>query len=503
MRLGQAELRAPRERTGARMNRRKAVRTMGAAALGFAAVARDVRAETEAGQEATEILILGGCIVNADASQLADVRVLGDTIAEIGPDLAPSSGARIIDATGRLVIPGGIDPHAHLQGSFVDDLTSGTAAAVAGGITAVGTFANPRDGENAVEAMDRSLAEVAERAIADVFFHARSWPPTSDFAALMPELAARGQPSHKIFMTRRDFGTHRVAFIEVLEAARDAGVVTLMHCEDTAILQAALSRLRAEGRTSLEHYAESRPVLAEVAATQEAVVLCELTGAPIHFVHLSCERALDAARNANTVALPLTIETRPLYLYFTDQALLRADGPLYVGQPPLRSQNDVEAMWRGLADGRITFLATDHAPWTREQKMDPELDVGRLRPGVSDLRFMLPLLYSEGVRKGRISEERFVEVVSTSAARTFGLYPERGVVREGSLADLVVFDPELERTAGADDDPSRSDYTPFEGWAVTGWPVTTIRRGEVVYEDGRVTGQPGTGRPAERRPRGA
>ena len=485
------------------MNRRKAVRTMGAAALGLAAVARDGGAESRARQEAGEILIRGGRVVNEDASRLADVRILGDTIAEIGPDLAPGSGARIIDATGRLVIPGGIDPHAHLQGSFVDDLTSGTAAAVAGGITAVGTFANPREGENAVEALDRSLAEVAEHAIGDVFFHARTWPPTPELAAMMPELAARGQPSHKVFMVARDFGAHRTAFIEVLEAARDAGVVTLMHCEDAAILQAALGRLRAEGRTSLEHYAESRPVLAEVAATQDAVVLCELTGAPMHLVHLSCERALDAARNPHAVGLPLTIETRPLYLYFTDEALLRADGPLYVGQPPLRPQSDVQAMWRGLADGRITFLATDHAPWTREQKMDPALDVGRVRPGVSDLRFMLPVLYSEGVRKGRISEERFVEVVSTGAARTFGLYPERGVVHEGSLADLVVFDPELERTVSAADDPSRSDYTPFEGWTVTGWPVTTIRRGEVVYEDGRVTGQPGTGRPAERRPRSA
>ncbi len=489
------------------MNRRNAVRSMGAAAmgaaaLGLAAAARDGSAETRVRQEAGEILIRGGRIVNADGSQLADVRVLGDTIAEIGPDLAPGAGARIIDATGRLVIPGGIDPHTHLQGSFVDDLTSGTAAAVAGGITTVGTFANPRVSENAVEAMDRSLAEVAEHAIADVFFHARTWPPTPDFAAMMPELAARGQPSHKVFMTARDFGAQRAAFMGVLEAARDAGVVTLMHCEDGAILQAALGRLRAEGRTSIEHYAESRPVLAEVAATQDAVVLCELTGAPMHLVHLSCERALDAARNPGTVALPLTIETRPLYLYFTDEAYLRADGRLYVGQPPLRLRSDVEAMWRGLADGRITFLATDHAPWMREQKMDPERDVGQLRPGVSDLRFMLPVLYSEGVRKGRISEERFVEVVSTGAARTFGLYPERGVVRQGSLADLVVFDPELERTASAADDPSRSDYTLFEGWTVTGWPVTTIRRGEVVYEDGRVTGQPGSGRPARRRPRG-
>ena len=501
------------------MNRRKAVRTMGAAALGIAAAPRDdgtgtpglqgagtvapQGADTTAPQEVDEILIRSGRIVNADASQLADVRILGDVIAEIGPDLAPGPGARIIDATGRLVIPGGIDPHTHLQGGFVDDLTTGTAAAVAGGITAVGTFANPSGGENAVQAMDRTLAEVAERAIGDVFFHARTWPPTPEFAAMMPDLAARGQPSHKVFMTSQDFGVQRTALIQVLEAARDAGVVTLMHCEDSAILHAALARLRAEGRTSLEYYAESRPVLAEVAATQDAVLLCELTGAPMHLVHLSCERALEAARTPNTVGLPLTIETRPLYLYFTDQAFLREDGPLYVGQPPLRAQSDVQAMWRGLADGRITFLATDHAPHTRARKMDPALNVGRVRPGVSDLRFMLPVLYSEGVRNGRLSPERFVEIVSTGAARTFGLYPERGVVREGSLADLVVFDPGLERTVSADDDPSNSDYTLFEGWTVTGWPVTTIRRGEVVYEDGRVTGQPGTGRPVDRRPRGA
>ena len=218
------------------MNRRKAVRTMGAAALGLTAVARDAGAETRPRQQPGEILIRGGRIVNANGSQLADVRVLGDTIADIGPDLAAGSGARIIDATDRLVIPGGIDPHAHLQGNFVDDLTSGTAAAVAGGITAVGTFANPRNGENAVEAMDRSLAEVAERAIGDVFFHASTWPPTAEFAAMMPELAACGQPSHKVFMVREDFGAQRTALIEVLEAARDAGVVTLMHCEDQAIL---------------------------------------------------------------------------------------------------------------------------------------------------------------------------------------------------------------------------------------------------------------------------
>lgn len=499
------------------MNRRDAIKRAAAAAAGLAAGAppilaggaspapnatdpRAVRERTPSRQPAPEVLLRGGRVVNADASRLADVRIVGERITEIGPGLAAGPDARVVDATARLVMPGGIDPHAHLQGSFVDDLTTGTSAAVAGGITTVGTFAYARGDENAVEAMDRWLAEVSRTAVGDVFFHAASWPPTSEFAALMPALAARGQPSHKVFMTRGDFGAHRRAFMDVLEAARDAGVVTLMHCEDAAILDAALTRLRAEGRTSLAHYPESRPELAEIAATQDAVALCAATGAPMHFVHLSSERALDAARDPAFGALPITIETRPLYLYFTEEWLRGPEGPLYVGQPPLRSANDVEAMWEGLRDGRIDMLATDHAPWTRAQKMDPELNVGRLRPGVSDLRFVRPVLFSEGVRRGRLSAERYVDVTSTAAARAFGLYPERGVIREGSLGDVMILDPDLTHVVDAADDPSRSDYTPFQGWALTGWPVMTIRRGEIVYEDGRVTGRAGSGRAAVRRP---
>jgi dihydropyrimidinase len=252
-------------------------------------------------------------------------------------------------------------------------------------------------------------------AVGDVFFHASSWPPTPEFAEMMPDLAARGQPSHKIFMTRGNFGEYRREVINILEAARDAGVVTLMHCEDGAILDAALTNLREQGRTSLAYYAESRPELAEITATQDAVALCAHTGAPMHFVHLSTARTLDAARDPAFGPLPISIETRPLYLYFTEEWLRGPEGPLYIGQPPLRPASDVEAMWEGLRDGRINMLATDHAPWTRAQKMDPELNVARLRPGVSDLRFVRPVLFSEGVRRGRLSMERYVEVTSTAA----------------------------------------------------------------------------------------
>jgi dihydropyrimidinase len=493
------------------MNRRTAIRATVTAAAGLAA---GVRPGSGLGlppmalpggsgpvvQPVPELLIRGGTVVNADGTVKADVRILGERIREIGTDLQPGVAARVVNAVGHLVMPGGIDPHAHLQGNFVDDLTTGTAAAVAGGITTVGTFAYPSGDENPLEAMDRALGEVTRLAIGDVFLHASSWPPTPAFAAMMPGLVERGQPSHKIFMTRADFGAQRGALITVLEAAREAGVVTLVHCEDGVILAAALERLRAQGRTSLAHYAESRPELAETAATQDAVALCAHTGAPMHLVHLSSRRALEAARNPAFGALPLTIETRPLYLYFTSEWLRGPEGPLYIGQPPLRDAGDVEAMWAGVQDGRVDMVATDHAPWTRAQKLDPELNIGRLRPGVSDLRFVRPVLYSEGVRSGRITVERFVELTSTAPARAFGLYPDRGVIREGAFGDVMILDPERVHHVVADDDPSNSDYTPFEGWTVTGWPVMTVRRGEVVYEDGQVTGLPGSGRPAERRP---
>ena len=267
-----------------------------------------------------------------------------------------------------------------------------------------------------------------------------------------------------------------------------------MHCEDGALLAAAVRRLVALGRTSLDHYAESRPVIAEVVATQQAAALCESTKAPMHVVHLSSARALDACRAARRAGLPFTVETRPLYLHLTDEAMRGPDAPLYVGQPPLRSRNDVEAMWSGVLDGSIEFIATDHAPWTRAQKLDPELTITRLRPGVSNLQHMLPMFYSEGVRSRRLPLERFVALTSANAARRFGLHPRKGVIAEGSDADVVIWDPEQRGVVRGADDLSNSDYSVYEGREVTGWPVMTIRRGEVVATGTNVTGAPGSGR---------
>jgi dihydropyrimidinase len=213
----------------------------------------------------------------------------------------------------------------------------------------------------------------------------------------------------------------------------------------------------------------------------------------MHVVHLSSARALDACRDARRRGAPLYVETRPLYLHLTSERMQGPDAPLYVGQPPLRTRQDVDALWSGLADGSIDVLATDHAPWTREQKLDPALTITRLRPGVSDLKTMLPMYFSEGVHKRRLSLERFVATTSTNAARIFGLYPKKGVLQAGSDADVVIWDPARRDTVRAADDPSKADYSVYEGWDVTGWPRTVIRRGEIVVDDGELTGRAGTG----------
>jgi dihydropyrimidinase len=439
---------------------------------------------------APEILIRGGRVVNADGVNQADVRIIGESIAEVKTRLVPSRAAHVIEAKGRLVTPGGIDPHTHLSPNFVDDLTSGSMAALAGGITTVGTFAATRPGEPMADALDRLASRVAAEAVSDVILHGQTWPPTPELPAV---LAKRGHPSLKIFMMRADFGMHLKEVILTLEAAREAGVVTLLHCEDGPLLAAAVRRLVAEGRNSLRDYAASRPVIAEVAATQQAAALCESTRAPMYAVHVSSARALDACRSAREAGAPFFVETRPLYLHLTDERLNGPDAPLYVSQPPLRATSDANALWRGLIDGGIDVLATDHAPWTRAQKLDPSLSITQLRPGMSDLQFMLPMYFSEGVGKRKLPLERFVETTSTNAARIFGLYPRKGVVREGSDGDVVVWDPARTARVTAKADLSKSDYTVYEGWQVTGWPITTIRRGQIVYDAGAVAGRAGSG----------
>jgi dihydropyrimidinase len=267
----------------------------------------------------------------------------------------------------------------------------------------------------------------------------------------------------------------------------------MLHCEDASVMASAMRRLVQKGHTTLRHYPDSRPVLAEVVATQRAVALAEATGAPVYLVHLSSERALDVCAEARARGVRVYVETRPLYLHLTQEVFDTPQAGRYVGQPPLRAAADVEALWAGLSHGLIDTVCTDHAPWSLAAKLDPSLSIERLRPGVENLQMLLPMLYSEGVRKGRLSLQRLIDLTSTNAARLFGLYPRKGTLAVGSDADIVIFDPHLERTVSADMMRSNADYSVYEGWSVTGWPVATFRRGEVVFRDGEVLGRPGSG----------
>jgi dihydropyrimidinase len=457
---------------------------------------------TQPGAHSPGLTIRNGRIVTADCQYRADLRVRGETIVEIGRDLAPGDDEREIDARGLLVLPGGIDPHVHLTvpgpvsaaDRWVDDLESGSRAALAGGITTLGNMSFPVPGETPLDTMEREARIIEQQAIADLMLHPVLLPPIEPALRVFSQLVAEGCTTIKVFMSEEEFERHADEYLAALRACAELDILVLIHCEDHGILTAAVRALLAQRRGALRDYAESRPVAAEVAATQRAVAMCEESGAALYVVHLSCERALRVCEAARARSLPVYVETRPLYLHFTRERYHDPEGPLYVAQPPLREAHDMTALWEGLARGAIDTIATDHAPWTRRQKLDPSLNIAKLRPGVNNLQVMLPMLYSEGVRKGKLSLEQFVALTSTNAARLFGLYPRKGTVAVGSDADLVLWAPIETRQVQGSALFSRAGFSIYEGTEVTGWPRVTIRRGRVAFEKDKITAQPGSGR---------
>jgi dihydropyrimidinase len=444
-----------------------------------------------------ELVIRNALVAMPSGLENVDIGIRGETIAQIG---GPMTGASELDADGHLVLPGGVDVHVHLTSpraqtngpSWVDDFTSGSAAALAGGITTVGNMTFLRSGELPLEALERESELVRRQALADVILHPVLGEITPEVLDQIPALLAEGHNSIKFFMSMPGFDRQVGGFLEATERAAAAGLITMIHCEDHAMIERATQQLVSSGRESLRHYPESRPVISEEVATQRAVAFSAFADAPVYVVHLSSQAALDACRQGQRGGLPIYVETRPLYLHLTRERFEQEDGAKYVGQPPLRDQRDVDDIWAGLQQGAVHTVCTDHAPWHLSAKLDPDLSVAKLRPGVENLETQLPMLYSEGVRTGRLSLERFVEATSTNAAKLFGLYPRKGCIAIGSDADLILFDPNLTRTVGAPRH-SNCDYSVYEGWEVTGWPITTLRRGQIVYDQGNVVAEPGGG----------
>ncbi len=441
---------------------------------------------------AQDLLVQGGTVVNADGRFVADVRVEGGVITAIGQSLIPTQGMRVIDATGMLVLPGGVDPHVHLGGRWVDDYESGSRAALAGGITTLSNFVSAGSGSSLPAQIDAAEALIRQQAIADVILHTTVTDPANALPQ-MEGLAVRGQPSIKIFMNFEFFDPNAATFLQLLEAAGNAGVLTMVHAEDASVLAHQAAELTAAGQTTINYLSAARPTLAEEVAMQRAVAMAEQSGSPLYAVHVSSERALRVGQAARDRGLPFYIETRPIYLHLTSERFAGPDAGLYVGQPPLREQADQDALWLALANETVQVVATDHVAYSRDDKLDPEQTITAHRAGMNHLQMLRPLLYSDGVLAGRISLEQFVAVTATNPARLFGLYPRKGTIAVGADADLVIWDGEETRIVRDEDMLSATGFSIYDGWEVTGWPRLTIRRGEVVFEDGEIRAQAGTG----------
>lgn len=441
----------------------------------------------------------GEIVTAAGSTGSADIGISDGRIVQIGGVI---EAREELDATDKLVLPGGIDAHVHLsplpkEGNvtphWVDNFTSGSAAALAGGITTLGNMVFPDFGDTPLVQLERAAAVAREESIADFFLHPVLDEMSNQVLDEIPKLREIGCNTIKIFLVYPNFDPQIKSYVEAIRRAGESGVLVMLHCEDHALVEDATARLVAAGKSSIDHFEHSRPLVAEVVATQRAVALAEATGTPVYIVHLSSARALDVCIEAQARGVPVYVETRPLYLHLTHERYAEPDGAKYLGCPPLRQQKDVDALWTGIRNGVVHTVCTDHAPWSLAAKLDPGHTISNIRAGVADLQTILPMLYSGGVKSGRITLGRFVQVTSTNAAKLFGLFPRKGTIAVGSDADLVIFDPNLTRSIESSMLRSNSDYSVFDGWQVTGWPLVTLRRGEIVFRDGEILGKPGTG----------
>lgn len=450
-----------------------------------------------------ELLIKGGTLVTPTETYQADLRVIGETVVEIGLNL-PDGRAAVIDATGKYVFPGMIDVHTHLALRVAgtvssDDFRTGTRAAAFGGITTVIDFTAGTKGKTLADGIRQRREDADGNVCIDYALHLCITEATPDVLGEIPEAVRAGNLSFKLFTAYDAMIVDDGALLEILEAVVRAGGLAGVHAENYPVIKALTRRLLAEGKTGPEYHPVSRPDYCEGEATGRSITLAEAAGAPLYVFHLTCEKALEQVRNARRRGLPVFAETCLQYLLLTDERYREPNfgGAKYVLSPPLRKACDNAALWEGLQRGDLQVVASDHCPFTLAQKEAGRGDFTRIPNGAPGLETTLPLLYSEGVRKGRISLNRMVEVFSANPARIFGL-KKKGALAPGFDADVVVFDPGREVTLSAKTLHMNCDYSPYEGVRVTGYPVTTISRGRIVCHNGEFGGDFGHGKMVER-----
>lgn len=454
-----------------------------------------------------EIKIVNGTIVTPTDTYRADIGIEKGKIVEIAKEIL--DGAKeVIDAKGAYVFPGGIDMHTHLDmpfmGSFSsDDFETGTIAAAHGGTTCIVDFAIQGKGQSLRETLNTWKAKAKGKAVFDYGFHVAITDLTEEVLNEISSAVAEGVTSFKTFLAYKgalmiDDG----ALFRIFQKSREAGALVMIHAENGDIIDLLVKDLLAQKKTAPKHHALSRPPEAEAEATGRAIAIAQMAGAPIYIVHLSCKEALDKVKEARDSGFPALAETCPQYLILSYKNYEEPgfNGAKYVMSPPLRDKSNHASLWQGLTSGDLQVISTDHCPFNfKGQKDLGKDDFSQIPNGAPGIENRLCLIYNEGVNRGRISVNRFVDLVSTTPAKLFGLFPEKGTAAVGSDADLVVFDPKERFTIAAKTNHQNVDYTPYEGYKGKGVPRVVISQGKVLVKEGKFLGQPGQGRYIKRK----
>jgi dihydropyrimidinase len=456
-------------------------------------------------------LVKNGTVVTATDRYDADVYIDKGVITLIGQGLNVPAET-VVDASGKLVMPGGIDVHTHLDMPFggttsADDFESGTVAAAHGGTTTLIDFAIQDAGKGLYPALEGWMKKAEGKSAIDYAFHMIIRELTDQVAGEMDKMVKNeGVTSFKLFMAYPGvFLVDDATIFRALRKTRDNGGLICMHAENGGVIDTLVKEALRKGQTAPKYHALTRPTRAEAEATGRAIALAEMAGVPIYIVHLSCSDALEKVKQARDMGLPAYAETCPQYLFLSYEDYERPgfEGAKFVMSPPLREKWNQETLWKGLAKNDLQVVSTDHCPFCMNEPPQKQMgkdDFSKIPNGAPGIETRLVLVWDGGVRTGKIDMHRFVEIVSTNPARMFGLWPRKGTVAVGSDGDLVLFDPEKETTLSAASHHMKVDYNPYEGRVVRGAPAVVISRGEVIVDHGAFKGRKGRGQFVKRQP---
>lgn len=451
-----------------------------------------------------DLVIKGGLIITAADTVSADIGIRRGKVSVIAESLG--SGSRTIDASGLWVMPGGVDSHCHIEQLEPDatvheeTFVTASASAFAGGTTSVITFASQFKGQPITPTLE-AYRQRAIRSMMDYSFHQIVTDPTDEVVQNeLPTIIESGIRSLKVFLTYDPLHLDDRQFLRVLAAAKRHGALVTVHCENYDAINFQIERLLQEGNTAPKYHAHARPVVVEREATYRAIALAELIGQPIQIFHVSCPEVAAEIARAKVRGLKVWGETCPQYLLLEARDMDRPgfEGAKFICSPSPRGPGERAGMWQELRLGTLDIISSDHCGYSFEgtegkQRHGNDAPFRDIPNGIPGLAIRLPLLFSEGVSRGRLTPNEFVRLTSYNAARLFGMYPRKGTIVPGADADLVLFDPSKQVTITNSLMQHAIDYTPYEGVQVTGWPVMTIARGRIVMQDGKISAEPGSG----------